>query len=102
MTSVEKNGTTRDQTKNPDVDWKMTGNLSIILQQQKQEIENLKSKVDEHLGNSLSFILAMIAHSTVRSCTWFITSNDHSFGCPNICTDTIHNSILPIDTSKNN
>ena len=74
MTSVEKNGTTRDQTKNPDVNWKMTGNLSIIVQQLKQEIENLKSKVDEHLGSLLSFILAMIAHSTVQSSTRLITS----------------------------
>ena len=84
MASVEENGTAHDQTTKPDVDWKMTGNLSIIVQQLKQEIENLKSKVDEHLGKSLSLhssnhrtfrlsnhplgsLPAMIAQSVVQS-----------------------------------
>ena len=100
MTSVEENGTAHDQTTEPDVDWKVAGNDSIFVQQLKREIENMKSKFDEHLGNSLSFILAIIAHSTFQSSTRLITSNDCSFGWPIIRMDTIHNAILSITTPR--
>ena len=46
----------------------------------------------------------MIALSTVQSSTQtfiHITSNDRPFGCPIICTDIIHNTIMFIDTSNN-
>ena len=38
-------------------------------------------------------------YAWISPTTIFITSNDHSFGCPVIYMDTIHDAILFTDTS---
>ena len=42
---------------------------------------------------------SQVTNGHVQIIVEFITSNDSSVGCPIIYTDTIHDSILFIDTS---